>query len=177
METTEINFLDELLKEEELKEQKQSEAYCDLILMQIAELNQKIEYISAVAQKEINIIQNWLYNKSEAIQKRISYLESYLEQFMKTNNLKTIDLPHGILKMRKSPDRVEITDIDVFLRNAKNDFIRIIPEEIKPDLNKIKAFIKKTGVIPEGVTFIEGEEQFTYKLKTNNKETSYEPKA
>lgn len=175
METTEINFLDELLKEDELKEQQQSEAYCDLILIQIAELKQKIENLHAAAQKEIDIIQNWLNNKSEAIQKRISFLESYLEQFMRTNNLKTLDLPHGILKIRKSPDRVEIADLDIFIRNARNELIRVIPEEIKPDLNKIKAFIKKTGVIPEGVKFIEGEEQFSYKIKTNNKETSYEP--
>lgn len=73
---------------------------------------------------------------------------------------KKIDLPHGILKIRKSPDMVEITDMELFLSSAKGEMLNVIPEQVKPDLNKIKAFIKMSGKVPEGVSIKEGTKEF-----------------
>ena len=69
--------------------------------------------------------------------------------------------------MHKKPDKVEITDIELFLSNAKPNMLTVIPETVKPDLNKIKAFVKIKSV-PLGVTVTEGKEEFTYKLKGQN---------
>lgn len=169
------NFLDELLKEAEQTEQIQSRSYCDLILKEISNLKSQIDQNTYDASVEIEIINRWLEEKNASLKNRIQYYEGLLENYMRHNNLKTLDLPNGILKVRKNPDKIEITNIEAFLRNARPELIRIIPEEIKPDLNKIKSFIKATGEIPAGVTFIEGTEQFTYKLKQQNKETNDEP--
>ena len=40
--------------------------------------------------------------------------------------------------MHKKPDRVEIEDLDLFLKKAKPEMLTIIPEQVKPDMNKIK---------------------------------------
>ena len=39
-----MNFLDELLQEAEIKEDEQTEAYFDLLLLQIKQLTKQIEY-------------------------------------------------------------------------------------------------------------------------------------
>ena len=57
--------------------------------------------------------------------------------------------------------------MEVFLKNARPELLTVIPESVKPDMNKIKSYIK-THPIPSGVTVIEGKEEFTYKLKGVN---------
>ena len=161
------NFLDELLLEAEAKEGEQSEAYYDLVLLQIKTITQQIEKNFAQAEKECEIINNWALTRNSMLTERVKLLELKLKAFILETKEKTIDLPNGILKMHKKPDKVEITDIELFLKNAKPNMLTIIPESVKPDLNKIKAFIK-TRPIPSGVTVIEGKEEFTYKLKGLN---------
>jgi hypothetical protein len=70
------------------------------------------------------------------------------------------------LKLHKKPDKVEVTDMNEFLASATSEMLNVIPEQIKPDLNKIKSFIKLSRKIPAGVTLVEGIETFTYKLKS-----------
>jgi len=43
--------------------------------------------------------------------------------------------------------------------------LNIIPETAKPDLLKIKAWIKRTGRVPDGVEVINGDEKFSYTIK------------
>ena len=80
-------------------------------------------------------------------------------------------MPHGTLKFHKKPDKVEISDMDLFLKNAKPEMLTAVPEQFKPDFNKIKAFIKEKGRVPEGVALIEGQQEFSYKL---NKGENYD---
>ena len=165
----ENNFLEELLLEAELKEIKQTQAYFDLILIEIGKLQSQIEVNFAEAEKEIEIIKEWSLNKNSKLQDKIDFLSRKLEAYIREEGKKTIELPHGDLKFHKKPDRVEIADLELFLQSATSDMIRTQPEEIKPDLNKIKAYIKEKGRIPKGVSVIEGKEEFSYKLK-NGKE-------
>lgn len=102
--------------------------------------------------------------KNAAIQERANFLKLKLESYIRQTNRKTIDLPHGTIKIRKMPDKVEISDLEVFLKNANDKMLTVIPEQIKPDLNKIKAFIKMTTKLPEGVAVIEGKEEFKLTL-------------
>lgn len=160
----ENNFLDELLLEAEQKEIKQTQAYYDLILIQIGELQSEIEENFAEAEKEIEIIKEWSLNQNSKLQDKINFLSLKLEAFIKEEGKKTIELPHGELRYHKKSDRIEILDLDVFLKTATADMIRIVPEEVKPDLNKIKTYIKNKGKVPNGVIIIEGKEEFSYKL-------------
>ena len=161
------NFLDELLEEAEAKEEKQTEAYYDLVLLQIKTLTQQIEKNFSQADKECEIIRNWALTRNTMLTERVRILELKLKAFIIETKEKTIDLPNGILKMHKKPDKVEITDVELFLKNAKPNMLIVIPESVKPDINKIKAFIK-TRPVPLGVTVTEGKEEFKYILKGIN---------
>ena len=159
----EINFLDELIKTAEDKEEQQTEAYFDLLLLSIKTLNQQIGYNFNEAEKECSMINNFVLHKNTQLQERVKWFELKLEAFIKERNEKTITLPNGTLKMHKKPDKVEIEDLELFLKKAKPEMLTIIPEQVKPDLNKIKTYIK-TKPVPPGIKVIEGKEEFSYKL-------------
>ncbi len=163
-------FLDDLLEEVEQKEEQQTEVFIDLLLLQIRELQLEIAGNFDNADKEIEIIKNWALAKNTSLQERITRIERQLEQFIREANKKTIDLPNGILKVRKSPDKAEVEDINLFLSRAGAELVSIIPEQIKPNLKGIKSFIKMTQKVPEGVRVIEGKEEFSYIIKTEEKD-------
>lgn len=167
------NFLDELLLEAEAKEEKQTLAYFDLVVMEISKLEDDISQTFSQAEEESSIINNWALKRSSVIEEKISFLKLKLESFIREEGKKTIDLPHGTLKVRKLPDKIEIADMGKFLEHAKSEMISIVPESLKPDLNKIKAYIKNSGRIPNGVNLIEGKEEFklTIKTKESNHDT------
>lgn len=162
--TEELSFIDQLLKEAEEKEFQVNKSLIDLLLIEIRNLNSQISNIQSETQEEINIINQWAQVKIGKLIDKITFYEAKLERFIRQQNLKTIELPNGTLRIRKSPDKVEIIDPELFMNNATPELLKIIPETYKPDLNKIKSFIKSKGTIPPGVKFEEGKEQFTYKL-------------
>lgn len=162
--TEEQSFIEELLKEAEEKELQMTKSLVDLLLIEIGKLNEQIKSVQSEAEEEINIINQWAQRKVSKLIDRISFFEARLERFIREQGVKTIELPNGILKIRKSPDKVEIADTQLFMSNASPELLRVIPESVKPDLNKIKSFIRLKGTVPPGVKYEEGKEQFTYKL-------------
>ena len=158
-------FLDELLEEAESKEFYQTEAYYDLILLQIKNLQEQIANNFSEAEKEINLINNWTLSRNTVLNERSQVLERKLEAFIRERQVKTIELPNGILKMHKKPDKIEIDNLELFLKHARPEVLTIVPETVKPDLSKIKAFIK-TRPVPMGIKVTEGKEEFSYKLRT-----------
>jgi len=161
---SEKTFLDELLEEAESREEYQTEAYYDLILLQIKTLQGQIAGNFSEAEKEIQHINNWVLNRNMVLDERCKMLERKLEAFIRERQVKTIELPNGILKMHKRSDKIEIEDIELFLKNARPEVLTIIPEQVKPDLSKIKYFIK-TRPVPAGVKVIEGKNEFSYKFR------------
>ncbi len=159
----EANFLDELLQEAEIKEEEQTEAYFDLLLLQVKELTKRIEYNFSQSEKECSMINNFVLHKNAQLQEKINWLELKLESFIKARNEKTISLPNGTLKMHKKADKLEIEDIDLFLKKAKPEMLTIIPAQLKPNLNAIKSYIK-TKPVPPGIKIIEGRTEFSYTL-------------
>jgi hypothetical protein len=156
-------FLDDLLEEAESREAYQTEAYYDLILLQIKNLQGQIANNFSEAEKEIQHINNWVLQRNMIFHERCKMLERKLEAFIRERQVKTIELPNGILKMHKKPDKIEIDDLELFLKHARPEVLTIIPEQVKPDLSKIKAFIKRKPV-PAGIKISEGKEEFSYKL-------------
>jgi hypothetical protein len=157
-------FLDELLEQAESKEMYQTEAYYDLILMQLKNLKGQIASNFSESYKEIQYINNWVLQKNIVLDERCKMLERKLEAFIRERQLKSIDLPNGTLRIRKQIDKVEIENLELFLKHARPEVLTIIPEQVKPDMNKLKAFIK-TRPVPEGIKVITGTEQFSYKLR------------
>jgi hypothetical protein len=93
-----------------------------------------------------------------------------LEDYIRSEGKKTMDMPHGTLKIRKSPDKIEVTDMQIFLKNARAEMLSVVPEQVKPDLNKIKAFMKVSNKIPDGISVVEGKEEFKLTLRSQTKE-------
>ena len=109
----EINFIDELLKEAEEKEQKLSMEYADLMLIEISQLEKQIQTNFEQAAREREIIKNWSLKINSKLASRIEFLSKKLEVFIKETGEKTINLPNGILKNHKKPDRVEVEDLEI----------------------------------------------------------------
>lgn len=161
-------FIDDLLKEAEEKEQNLTAAHYDIIIKEVAELEKQIEVNFETAKQEAEIIQSWALSKNSKLQDRVNFYRIKLEAYIRQEGKKTLDLPNGILKLHKKPDKVEVSDLEMFLKSAESEMLAFIPEQVRPDLNGIKAFIKRTGRTPEGVSVIGGKEEFSLKLKERN---------
>jgi hypothetical protein len=157
------NFIDEILREAEEKEQKLSIEFADLTLIEISNLEKQIQTNFEQAAREREIIKNWALSRNSSLASRVEFLSKKLEVFIKETGEKTINLPNGILKMHKKPDRIEVDDLELFLKNARPEWLTVIPEQAKPNLVAIKNHIR-TRPIPKGVKVIEGEVEFSYKL-------------
>jgi hypothetical protein len=169
MTTMTEHFMDELLADVEEQEELASEALCDLTLIEIRDLEAKIKHTFDQSEEEQTIIQNFALRRAAKFQDRINFLARKLEVFITERGDKTISLPHGILKIRKKQDKVEISDLGAFLENATPLMLNTVPESAKPDIAGIKAWMKMTGgKIPPGVKLIPGENEFSYKLNEDN---------
>ena len=166
---TKTSFIDELLADAEEKEEKLNRELIDLVLIEIRDLQNQVEQNFEQAERERTIIKNWAISANDKLVNRINFLEKKLEAWLKEEGKKTVDLPNGVLRFRKLPDRIEIVDSELFLNNATTSMLSIIPETAKADLNKIKAFIKRSGRTPKGCEIIRGEVKFSYKIN-NHKE-------
>jgi len=159
----EVNFLDELLMEVETKEQQQTEAGYDLMLLAIKKYQSEIKRNFEEGDKECQLIQNFVLSKNSQIQEKVNWLEKKLEAYIREREEKTISLANGTLKMHKKPDRIEVEDLELFLKNARKEWLTVIPEQLKPNLLAIKNHIK-TRPTPKGVKIIEGQIEFSYSL-------------
>jgi hypothetical protein len=169
MRTMHEDFISEMLEEVESEEALRSEALCDLTLIEIRDLEAKIKHTFDQSEEEQTIIQNFALRRATKFQDRIDRLAAKLEVFITERGDKTISLPHGILKIRKKQDKVEICDLDAFLQGATSQMLNTVPESAKPDIAGIKAWMKMTGgKLPAGVKLIPGGNEFSYKLNEDN---------
>ncbi|MBU2493260.1 MAG: host-nuclease inhibitor Gam family protein [Bacteroidetes bacterium] len=166
------DFINELLLEAEQKETELSFAHFDLIIKEISDLYNLIARTIKEAESEIEIINDWALNRNVKHQEKIEFLQKKLEAFIRSQNQKTINLPHGTLKIRKKADKVEITDMDEFLKSATQMMLTVVPESVKPNLNGIKTAMKMSGKVPKGVEVIEGTEEFSLKIKEVNNDST-----
>lgn len=162
------NFLDELLEEAEAKEMQNTEAFMDLLLLEIKQLNNKVAANFSTAESEIALIKSWAIQKNTILEERKKFLERKLEAFIKERGEKTISLPNGELKYHRKQDKVLITDMDAFLAKANHELLIEVPSSYKPNLTNIKKWIKAKPIA--GVTLIEGKQEFTYKLNNQKEE-------
>ena len=168
-----MDFIEELLEEAEKEERELHLAHIDLMLSEMRKLETTIASNFAQAEEEKQIIDEWAINRNVKLQEKIDRITSLLKLFMESQDaeVKTIDLPNGKLLRRKTPDKIEIVDLEKFLEKADKSMVTLQPEMVKPNLNKIKAYYKMTLKLPEGTKLIEGEEKFNIKLNEVNNGT------
>ncbi|MHB1050593.1 MAG: host-nuclease inhibitor Gam family protein [Bacteroidota bacterium] len=167
-------WLQELLDAAEAQEQKQliefSKIKADQALAAIAEIEYKINEANEIAEKEINLIQQWNLSEVEKLQKKIDWLVWNLENYMKGTGEKSISLPHGKIAFRMGRDRYEVVDLPRFLPiGQKLGLVRVTPAKTEPDLLAIANYTKlNAGKPPVGVMLTPAQSKFTYKTKGSN---------
>jgi hypothetical protein len=166
-------FLDELLAEVEEKQLQQKiqldQLKADQLLMAVAKLESQMDDVNKLADDEIKLIEQYRQSEIERLDKKRSWLLFNLENFWRQQSEqtgeRTLRLPHGILALRKKPDKVEIDNMATFLKIAQRlGFLRTTPEKHEPNLTAIAAHIKRTGEIPIGTKLISGGISFSYQL-------------
>ena len=150
-------YFDVLL--EEVQEAK-TLADVDYILGKVSTFDAEIEEIEQSAETQINRINEWKELRINSIEKQKEYYIPSLHAFIQQSGKRTIKLVNGNINLRKRQPKLEIVDEEII----PNQFIKI-REVSSIDKSGIKAYIKSTGEIPEGVDYVEQDDKFGYKLK------------
>jgi hypothetical protein len=173
-----MTFLDEIILEAERADKvtriELDRARADHILIALGRLDGHSEEVEKTAEAEINLIAAWKDTELSRIDKQRSFLTWQLEQYIKSTDEKTIRLAHGTLKLRLGRDKIEVVDIDAFMKVAKKEgLLRTMPEYQEPDLRLVTEYVKKTGEIPAGVELTPATTKFSYQLNggSNGKAT------
>ncbi len=167
--TEEKTFIDSLIKEAEEQNKKLEQSQLDLILIEIRKLEEQIENNFDTATKEREIIKNWALERNSMLQSRIDWLSKSLENYLRAEDIKTLDLANGVIRLRKQTDTVSIVDEGKFLKHATKEMLNIIPETVKPDLLRLRTWIRNSGRVPPGVELLTGDIKFSYTIKKENK--------
>jgi hypothetical protein len=169
-------FMDELLAEAEEKEQRVKieldRLKADQLLMAVAKLDSQIEDANKLCDDEIKLIEQYRKSEIERIEKKRSWLlfnlEGFARQQLEAGGEKTMRLPHGALALRKGRDKIEILDMELFMKVApRYGFLRVTPENKEPDMTALAAFVKRTKQIPLGTKLTPATINFSYQLTTN----------
>ncbi len=168
-----MTFLDEIILEAERAENESrielNRVRADLLLIALWKLDGQSEEVEKTAESEINLIEAWRDTELSRLEKQRSFLTWQLEQYIKSTDEKTIRLAHGQIRLRLGRDKIEIVDLDTFLKvGKKQGLIRTMPEYQEPDLRAVADYVKRTGEIPAGVELTPATTRFSYKLTGGN---------
>lgn len=162
------SFIDELLAETEAAERALELHQVDILLSEINNLESQIAKNFEQTEMEKSLLDDWTLRKNSKLQERINWISKKLERFMSEQDpqIRTIDLANGQLQIRKQKNTIQITDMDEFMKNDNLYQLGTMePEQLKPNLNMIRAYINSTKRIPRGVRIVEGTEKFNIKTK------------
>jgi hypothetical protein len=167
-----MTFIDELLAEAEVKEKEErlemSKLRADQVLAALSVLEQKAAEVNSLADDGTKLIEEFRQSGLQKLEKKASWLEWNLEQFIRSTDEKTINLPHGTLKLRLGRDKVQIADVEKFMKAAPSkNLLRTVPESFEPDMQKVLSYLKQNGHLP-GVLLIPAQTKFSYITKGNN---------
>lgn len=176
MEDQRIDFIEELLLQAEQADQEKKiemdRLRADQILAAIGKLEEGMAAVNDLCDKELKLIEEYRANEMARVDKKRSWLVFNLEGFMRSSGEKTLNLPHGRLKLRKGKDRIAVVAMEQFLKvGQKLGLLRKVPESVSPDLQAILNYVHSTGEIPPGIQVIPADVKFTYSTNGANDES------
>lgn len=123
----------------------------DWQVRRLVRLRRRMAENEATAASEIQVIRTWLAEENARLQRSAAFFEQSLTAFHQQlldddPKRKTVSLPAGTLKARKHPDRVDVVDVDLFVRWAQAEKPELVRTKVEPDKTAIK---KLLGVGPE----------------------------
>ncbi|HAM56057.1 MAG TPA: hypothetical protein DCQ64_11885 [Candidatus Rokubacteria bacterium] len=136
----------------------QDEATIERYLRAVRHYRQEAQRVKDAAQAERERVAAWEERHLKIAQRPLEYLEMVLRHFSSATGRARRTSPNGTLSWRRQPERVEIADPEAFCADPENaGFVRVRKE---PDKAKIKAQVKATGDLPEGVELVRDEDKF-----------------
>ena len=166
--TMSAHFMEELLREAEEREAKErvdvDRLRADQMLAAIAELERQMNDVLELVNAEVALLEEYRTKELSRLDKKLSWLAFNLEGFMRSTTEKTLRLPHGVLKLRKTRDRIVVASMEKFLKHpGYQTMMRRIPESFEPDMEAIWTYHSRTGgSVPDGCQFIPAEVKFSY---------------
>lgn len=170
------DHMDESLEPENLAREREgfridNDGAADWALRKLAVIEKRMADADALADEEIQRVQEWLAQKRDEYERDRAWFDEQLEDYHRRvleedGKRKTIKLPAGTLHARKLPDNVEIADVDAFVawaRGEREDFIRT---SYAVDKAALKQAVLKDGEAIDGVTKVDGET--TFKVEVRN---------
>ena len=171
-----IDFIEELLLLAELADQEKKievdRLRADQILAAISKLEEGMVEVNELCDKELKLIEEYRANELSRLDKKRTWLAFQLESWARSTGEKTIRLIHGLCKLRKGRDKAAVIAIDEFLKvYPRLKLVRTVPEQLTPDIQAIVNYVRTTGEIPAGVTFIPADIRFSYSTNGGNDDT------
>ena len=170
-----VSFIEELLVEAEQKEKIENiefnKVQADQALAAVSKIEYAMSEVNKLADEEIKLIEQYRASELARNEKKLSWLVFNLEAFMRRHKdateEKSLRLPHGTLTLRKGREKVEVENMEEFLKIApRYNLLRTTPEEHAPDLKAIAAYIAMSSKIPPGVKVTPATINFSYQTTT-----------
>ena len=124
----------------------------------IAEHRKRQKEVDELLQAELFRLKQWAQKEMEKEENNIAYLESLLMPWAQEQG-KSISLPSGRVRFRKVPDKF-IYDDQAIITWAKQHLPEAVRIKEEPDKAAIKAHVKATGELPDGLTIEPQEPKF-----------------
>jgi len=130
-------------------------------LMKMIRIREEIDQVEELYKQELKQLKSWKKDRLSTLEEKYGFYKSSLEAWLKNNNKKKADLPHGKVYFRKQRHKVEILDEKKVIEN--DEFVRV---KKKPDKRAMLRAFKDHGLIPDGTDIGRPNPKFYVKLKT-----------
>lgn len=148
----------------------EDESAASWAIRKIAKIDRDAQKALDLAEEQIAKVETWRDKELERIQGHRSFFEYHLAAYHRSRliedeRVKTISLPDGTLKARKSPDNIAFADeerfFDQVLHAGEDRFIKVTKAL---DRKMVKEAVLKDGESLPGVSIVPGEVRFSVEV-------------
>jgi phage host-nuclease inhibitor protein Gam len=131
---------------------------CDWHLRRIGRLTRERDTLDAVYEAEIERLQDRHENRRAILQAAIAWHEapliSYARMRRETDDVRTLELPHGVIRSTARPQRVQVDDEQTVADWAKDTLPDVVSWRPRIDKRALGAYVRASGEVPPGVTLV-----------------------
>ncbi len=134
--------------------------YLDRLLARLAEIEGDAARNRAIAQEQTAHIDRWLQGANGTLERQAEWLRQGIEaaaQGYDFGRKRSRDLPHGRFGYRRSPERLEILDMEAAAIFAEANGL---PVKRSVDKAPLREWAQHTGEVPPGTEIVPGAEKF-----------------
>jgi len=149
-------------------------------MRKLAQSQRRIDEVKRLAQIEIDRINVWIEHNTSDNQRQVSFYETALSDYLisvrenSADGRKKLDFPDGVVSSRVTPSKVEVADLESFVRwaeeNGHSDWVRVKREADVSTIKKVVDFSgesvidPRTGLTVSGLNHVEGGISVTVKV-------------